>query len=69
MVLEDWVKKAGLKKYKVKTPYDISWFKKGGEITVKYRCLVLIQLKDYKDKVWCDIVPMDVCHVLLGRPW
>ncbi|KAB2623199.1 hypothetical protein D8674_025381 [Pyrus ussuriensis x Pyrus communis] len=24
---------------------------------------------NYKDKVWCDVVPMDACHILLGRPW
>jgi hypothetical protein len=24
---------------------------------------------DYKDKIMCDVIPMDVCHVLLGRPW
>ena len=23
----------------------------------------------YKDKVLCDVMPMDVCHILLGRPW
>ena len=23
----------------------------------------------YKDKVWCDVIPMDACHLLLGRPW
>ena len=23
----------------------------------------------YKDKVWCDVVTMDDCHLLLGRPW
>lgn len=23
----------------------------------------------YKDKVMCDIMSMDVCHILLGRPW
>eukprot|EP00253_Pinus_taeda_P006624 PITA_06624 len=23
----------------------------------------------YKDKVICNIMPMDVCHILLGRPW
>ncbi|BFG40765.1 hypothetical protein CerSpe_270390 [Prunus speciosa] len=25
--------------------------------------------KNYKDQVWCDVVPMDVCHILLERPW
>lgn len=23
----------------------------------------------YRDKVTCDIIPMDMCHILLGRPW
>ena len=23
----------------------------------------------YKDEILCDIIPMDVCHILLGRPW
>ncbi|GJR45650.1 putative reverse transcriptase domain-containing protein [Tanacetum coccineum] len=23
----------------------------------------------YKDNVWCDVVPMDAFHLLLGRPW
>ena len=23
----------------------------------------------YFDKVLCDIMPMDCCHILLGRPW
>jgi hypothetical protein len=24
---------------------------------------------NYRDEVLCDVIPMDVCHVLLGRPW
>ena len=24
---------------------------------------------NYKDKVLCDVVPMEACHILLGRPW
>jgi hypothetical protein len=23
----------------------------------------------YNDKILCDVIPMDVCHLLLGRPW
>jgi hypothetical protein len=23
----------------------------------------------YKEAVWCDIIPMHACHILLGRPW
>jgi hypothetical protein len=24
---------------------------------------------EYNDKILCDVIPMDVCHLLLGRPW
>ena len=24
---------------------------------------------DYKDTIICDVLPMDACHLLLGRPW
>lgn len=22
-----------------------------------------------EDEAWCDVVPIDACHILLGRPW
>jgi hypothetical protein len=25
--------------------------------------------KKYVDEAWCDVIPMTVCHMLLGRPW
>ena len=24
---------------------------------------------DYKDEIYCNVLPIDVAHVLLGRPW
>ena len=27
------------------------------------------KIGDYNDTVECDVVPMKVCHLLLGRPW
>jgi hypothetical protein len=36
---------------------------------VKERCLVPIQFLEYKDHIWCDVIPMDVGHVILGQPW
>nr|KYP45809.1 hypothetical protein KK1_032627 [Cajanus cajan] len=30
---------------------------------------VKISVGDYKDKVLCDVIPMEACHILLGRPW
>lgn len=46
------------------------WFKKGNEVTVDNRCLVSFSIgKKYFDNIWCDIVVMDACYLLLGRPW
>ena len=38
-------------------------------LPVTQRCLVSIQMGDYKDEIYCEVLPMDVAHVLLGRPW
>ncbi|PKA52003.1 hypothetical protein AXF42_Ash008232 [Apostasia shenzhenica] len=38
-------------------------------IPVTQRCLVPIQLGTYSEKNWCDVLPMNIAHVLLGRPW
>ena len=50
-------------------PYSISWLKKDHSVLVNQTCLVNFKIGPYEDKVWCDVVPMDACHVLLGRPW
>ena len=36
---------------------------------VSEQCEIELQPGNYKDKVLCDVMPMDVCHILLGRPW
>jgi hypothetical protein len=38
-------------------------------VSVTKQCLVDFKMGEYKDKILCDVIPMDVCHVLLGRPW
>ncbi|GJT95231.1 hypothetical protein Tco_1090749 [Tanacetum coccineum] len=50
-------------------PYRIGWIKSVGEINVTERCKVPFTIGKYKDEVVCDIVDMDACHILLGRPW
>ena len=52
------------------TPYKLAWLNKGGEVLVSQRALISFSIgTKYKDKVWCDVVTMDACHLLLGRPW
>jgi len=39
-------------------------------VKVNKRCLIQISIdKNYNNAVVCDFVPMDSCHLLLGRPW
>ena len=26
-------------------------------------------MTSYEDHVWCDVLDIDVAHILLGRPW
>eukprot|EP00253_Pinus_taeda_P002747 PITA_02747 len=65
----EMVEKLGLKKLKHPTPYKVSWLQKGHQLLVDEQCEVEFQIDKYKDKILCDVMPMDVCHLLLGRPW
>jgi hypothetical protein len=49
--------------------YKVSWLHKGHQVNVTKQCLVDIKIRRYNDRILCDVIPMDVCHVLLGRPW
>lgn len=50
-------------------PYHISWIKDEHTLLVSEQCYVNLKIGKYYDKVLCDIMPMDCCHILLGRPW
>jgi len=47
----------------------VSWLQKGQQILVSEQSKVEIQVGGYKDEILCDIMTMDVYHILLGRPW
>jgi hypothetical protein len=36
---------------------------------VSQQCNVEFKIGGYKDEILCDVILMDVCHILLGRPW
>jgi hypothetical protein len=50
-------------------PYHIQWFNDGCKIRVPRSVHVPISIGAYSDYVDCDVVPMEACSLLLGRPW
>ncbi|GJU08564.1 reverse transcriptase domain-containing protein [Tanacetum coccineum] len=64
------VEKLGMKTEDHPEPYQLTWFKKGNNVKVSKRCVVQFSIgKSYKDEVWCEVIPMDAAHILLGHPW
>lgn len=48
----------------------IAWFQKGNKMLVISCCVVKFTMRDViYDDAWWDVVPVDACHILLGRMW
>ena len=69
LVSEEMVSKLKLKREKHPQHYQIAWVKDDHKVLVSEQCLVKFKIGSYHDEVLYDIIPMDVCHLLLGRPW
>jgi hypothetical protein len=69
LVSTEMVEKLELETTDHPSPYKVSWLQKGHQVSVAKQCLVEFKIGEYNDKVLCDVIPMDVCHLLLGRPW
>ena len=50
-------------------PYKLRWLDSKAEGFVKKQCLINFSIGSYHDKVLCDVLSMNACHILLGRPW
>ena len=50
-------------------PYYIQWFNNSGKVKVTRTVRVHFSISTYADYVDCDVVPMQACSLLLGRPW
>jgi len=45
-------------------PYKLHWLNEGGDqVEIKF------SIGKFKDKVLCDVIAMEACHILLGRLW
>jgi hypothetical protein len=50
-------------------PYYIQWFESSRKLKVTRTARVHFTIGTYLDIVDCDVVPMQACSLLLGRPW
>ena len=50
-------------------PYKLHWLNEDMDLVVDKQVKVSLSLGNYKDNVLCDVVPMEACHILLGRLW
>ncbi|XP_040863604.1 uncharacterized protein [Glycine max] len=49
--------------------YKLQWLSEDDEITMNRQVEVGFSIGKYEDFVLYDVVPMEACHLLLGRPW
>jgi hypothetical protein len=47
----------------------VQWLSDNDNVKIEHTVSVTFKIGAYEDTMECNIVPMMVCHVLLGRPW
>ena len=68
VVSKDFIKLLNLKVDLHPNPFRVAWVN-DHSLPVTQRCLVPIQMGDYNDAIYCEVLPMDAVHVVLGHPW
>lgn len=63
------VEKCKLKRLTHVSPHKSSWLNKRKSFTIEEKVWLEFELGEYKDRVLCEIIPMDAFHQILGRPW
>lgn len=70
VIAADAVKKLALPDEKHAAPYKLAWLQETNDVLITRRALVAFSIGNaYHDQIYCDIAPMDACHLLLGRLW
>jgi hypothetical protein len=69
LVSADFVTKIGLMTRAHTHPYYIQWLNISGKTKVTHTTRAHFSSGTYHDYVDCDVVPIQACSLLLGRPW
>ncbi|XP_078447377.1 uncharacterized protein LOC144716175 [Wolffia australiana] len=67
-ISEDTATRLGLPLIPHPTPYQVSWID-ASTIPVKMQCYVPLKMSTYDERVLCDVLPMKIGSIILGRPW
>jgi hypothetical protein len=59
----------GLSTWCIPEPEHVEWLNSYGMLKVTHKVRVPFTVGEYVDKVECDVLPLEVCGLLLGRPW
>ena len=51
------------------SPQEVARFNNSGKVKVTCTVRVHFSISTYADYVDCDVIPMQACSLLLGRPW
>lgn len=61
------VEKLDLSTLKHLRPYKLQWLNDCKEIKVNKQLIMVLPIGKYHNEILCDVVPMHVGHILLGR--
>ena len=59
----------GLSTWRIPEPKHLEWLNSCGMLKVTHKVRVPFTVGEYVDEVECDVLPLEVCGLLLGRPW
>jgi hypothetical protein len=69
LVSADFMAKIGLMTRLHTHPYYIQWLNNNGKAKVRHTARVHFSIGAYHDYADCDVVPMQLCSILLAHPW
>lgn len=70
LILDAIVKWFGLPTTKYPSPYTLGWLNRELEHTIDWQCKFKFSIsEEFIDEVECNVVPIDVCRVIFGRPY
>ena len=59
----------GLSTWRILEPKHLEWLNSCGMLKVTHRVRVPFTVGEYVDEVECNVLPLELCGLLLGRPW